>query len=436
MAVNFDEVLRSYEQLFAMKNFSYEGNFHQKFYYPRLVYQRVLRRRRSSNSAGESSPSSESQTSPGAAAGSGGVGSSSLGSRTFSLSTPDFQRLEGFDADNDLYRHDSSAVDWPMALSSSRLSDSGEDFRCSSVGGGSSKSDDDNAGSSYEAPSFVVRPSVANAGGGNIGRREGREKTDDRQRAPPSLSTSSSASSTATTASALLAMISGPPLRRSSSLKLTRSTSTPALKAVRFADTMGLQLQSVKRIRHKDAPETRPVVSRAALRDLKRGLEEEHKTEGTRYLCACFTPPGSPTAAAAGFGEHFRRRVLEHKVTLETCVIGERDLTVMGTVRVANVCYRKQVVVRYTVNGWVTFDDVAAGYVLNSNDGETDRFAFAIVMPRCMAVGSRVEFAVRLAAVDVGEVFWDNNFGLNYRIECYAKAVPIRESDLTWMHFL
>jgi len=118
------------------------------------------------------------------------------------------------------------------------------------------------------------------------------------------------------------------------------------------------------------------------------------------------------------------------------CVIGEQDRAVSGVIRVANLCYRKQVTVRYTTNNWVIFDDLMASYVLDSNDGATDRFSFSVSLPKCIAVGSRLELAVRYEAIDIGRIFWDNNFGDNYCFECYARSVPTRESDFAWMHFL
>ena len=121
---------------------------------------------------------------------------------------------------------------------------------------------------------------------------------------------------------------------------------------------------------------------------------------------------------------------------LYRCIVGDRDTVITGMVRVSNVSYRKTVTVRYTVNHWITFDDVSASYVLDSNDGRTDRFSFNINLPKSVTVGSQLEFAIRYEALDTRSMFWDNNYGVNYRIECFARAVPVRESDFAWMHFL
>jgi len=120
----------------------------------------------------------------------------------------------------------------------------------------------------------------------------------------------------------------------------------------------------------------------------------------------------------------------------DRCVVGEGDRTVTGTVRVANLSFKKVVYIRYTVNSWVTFNDISASYRLGSNDGITDQFVFAINLPKNINVGSRLEFAVRYDAVDIGRTFWDNNFAVNYSFECFARSVPTRESDFAWLHFL
>ena len=159
---------------------------------------------------------------------------------------------------------------------------------------------------------------------------------------------------------------------------------------------------------------------------VKVGLEEAHKSEGTRYLSACFPQPSaSPT---------FLKRVRDNKVVLENCIISDKDLTVMGTVRVANIAFHKQVNVRFTVNDWTTFTDIPASYVHNSNDGPTDRFSFTINVPAHFQVGSKLQMAVQYRAE--AQEFWDSNNGRNYVIECYARAVPVSEADNTWLHFM
>ena len=118
-------------------------------------------------------------------------------------------------------------------------------------------------------------------------------------------------------------------------------------------------------------------------------------------------------------------------MALENCLI--TGLSVTGTIRVANVSYHKSVAVRYTVNRWSTRTDIPAAYVHNSSDGSTDRFSFSVSLPSDFAEGSQLEFAI-VYRCD-GQEFWDSNFGKNYIVECYAKAIPISDCDNTWLHF-
>ncbi|CAG5115164.1 unnamed protein product [Candidula unifasciata] len=211
-------------------------------------------------------------------------------------------------------------------------------------------------------------------------------------------------------------------LRKSSSLKSNKTPpGTPhRKKVVRFADAMGLDLESVRHVLNMESP---PKIPASALADLMRGLEEDNSEVGSKYLCPCFSQPG-----AAG---NFITRILNQKVCLENAIIN--DLTITGFVRVANIAFHKAVRIRYTHNGWSSFYDIAASYVQNSCDGPTDRFSFSIVAPPYFGPGSRLEFAVCYIAE--GVEYWDNNEGRNYIFECFAKSIPM-DSETAWLHFL
>lgn len=211
-------------------------------------------------------------------------------------------------------------------------------------------------------------------------------------------------------------------LRKSRSLKTNKTPpGTPhRKKVVRFADAMGLDLESVRHILNLDSP---PKIPASAMKDLQVGLGEDRKTQGSVYLAITFAQPGASYT--------FIRRVLDQKVCLENAVV--TDLTITGFVRVANIGFHKAVRIRYTVNGWESFYDIAASYVQNSCDGPTDRFSFSIVAPGSFTIGSKMEFAISYSVNDTQ--YWDNNGGLNYVFVCYAKTIP-SEIDNSWMHFL
>lgn len=218
-------------------------------------------------------------------------------------------------------------------------------------------------------------------------------------------------------------------IRRCISLKSSKTPpGTPhRKKAVRFADVLGLDLATTKQILNHDDP---PIVPDSATRglDITDDRLFEHYFDLTRppefyappappvrHLCACFAQPG--------FSPDFVRRVEERHVSLEHCTVEDATLTVAGTVRVANICFEKQVCIRYTSNGWMSYDDEQAAYVPGSSDGTTDQFSFVIHLPEYFDFSSRLEFSVMYIAGS--ETYWDSNFGANYRIECHVEETPV-----------
>lgn len=207
-----------------------------------------------------------------------------------------------------------------------------------------------------------------------------------------------------------------PLIRRSSSLK---SCKTPPYrkKAVRFADALGLDLESVRHVLDMDSP---PVIPLSAKRDLHIDdllLQQNEQFEvNSRYLVARFPQPSSLLG--------FIKKVYDNKVVLENCAFDDGDLSILGIVRVMNLAFLKKVDVRYTFNNWLTYDEIPANYVHNSTDGPTDKFSFSIRVPSWLCVGCKVQFCIMFTVN--GQTFWDNNYGCNYTVECVEKSQPAR----------
>lgn len=190
-------------------------------------------------------------------------------------------------------------------------------------------------------------------------------------------------------------------------------------KAVRFADALGLDLQTVKHFLDSGDP---PFVPESATRGLKLGdvpsrfrrQAESSASDFRSYIMLRFSQPGAAI--------DFISEVTSTHVKVENCVVNKDQLVVNGTVRVANIAFEKHVAIRYTFDNWVTCSEVRATYVPGSNDGLTDRFAFVLLLqPHFGSVaGSRAEFAVRYDTP--GHSQWDNNHGRNYVIECYVPS--------------
>ncbi|KAK8757716.1 hypothetical protein V5799_004651, partial [Amblyomma americanum] len=96
-----------------------------------------------------------------------------------------------------------------------------------------------------------------------------------------------------------------------------------------------------------------------------------------------------------------------------------RELTLHGTVSVANLTYHKHVFVRYTTNEWQSHVDWPASYLPGSLADGVDQFAFALSVADAPL---RCELAVCFETED-GRRYWDNNGGANYRFR-RSRAAP------------
>ncbi|CAH0599396.1 unnamed protein product [Chrysodeixis includens] len=178
-------------------------------------------------------------------------------------------------------------------------------------------------------------------------------------------------------------------------------------KRVVFADDRGLELEQIKfmtepshvppywalRVVSSPSPERKPPPKPAA------DLWE------TRFL-----------QPASDYLE-FRRRITEECVSLENVIIKQDECAVDGTVKVKNLDFTKEVLVRTSSDGWLTTEDTFCAFVetgpLNQNGvSNYDTFGFRLQLP---IHSRRLDFAVCFRCK--GDEFWDNNHGINYTIE-------------------
>lgn len=214
-----------------------------------------------------------------------------------------------------------------------------------------------------------------------------------------------------------------------SKLEISRSRSPTSQKKVRFADSLGLELITVKHFDEVDEPE---VPERILAKIPKGPLNLNHlDTKFPRapshsvFMELQFTNPGTLPG--------FEQRVREVKVLLE-CVEAD-EFSLSGFVRVLNLAFEKSVSLRYSLNNWITFMDSMASYVPSSSDGVTDKFCFKIVMPTSFDSGGTLQFAIKYCVE--GEEYWDNNNGINYKVRRHRyKMSPPREWENGWIHFI
>jgi protein phosphatase 1 regulatory subunit 3A/B/C/D/E len=133
----------------------------------------------------------------------------------------------------------------------------------------------------------------------------------------------------------------------------------------------------------------------------------------------------------------FRKRLDTENVSLENVIVKEADEVIIGTVKVRNLSFHKEVLVRATYDNWVTHEDAFCTFIPNNpiSFGGTvntsistsyvlyDTFSFKLTLqPR----SRKVEFCV---CFKVNETeYWDNNNGKNYIL---IKSIPLSDSKLS-----
>lgn len=124
----------------------------------------------------------------------------------------------------------------------------------------------------------------------------------------------------------------------------------------------------------------------------------------------------------------FRQKVEEKNVSLENVIIKETEHLIVGTVKVKNVSYNKEVIIRSTCDNWKTHLDTYCTYtVVGSGLASAymvyDTFSFKLTLP---PKSRRIEFCVCYKC-EAGE-FWDNYDGRNYSLT--NRVMPRQDTSI------
>lgn len=179
---------------------------------------------------------------------------------------------------------------------------------------------------------------------------------------------------------------------------------TKLKKKVVFADDRGMSLTHVRFMTEPSS--VPPVWSSRFLAQVTKGLSAEVSPEPWEVT---FPQPASDYV-------DFRRKLDQEKVSLENVIVKESEECVLGTIKVRNLDFHKEVIVRSTADEWKTNEDIFCKFV-NNNPNTTnvghytlyDTFSFKITLP---PKSKRIEFCVCFRCGE--EEFWDNNGGKNY----------------------
>jgi len=192
--------------------------------------------------------------------------------------------------------------------------------------------------------------------------------------------------------------------------------SRAAKKRVVFADAKGLSLTQIKMMTEpSDCP---PRWTAEFLEQVTGGA---HVDVGADRWELTFSQPASDYL-------EFRNRLDQQNLSLENVVLREADQQLVGSIKVKNLAFTKQVTVRITFDNWISFRDFLATFApcgLQGASGQQaislfDTFSFQIPIP-ASATMNRMQFCIRFKS-DAGE-FWDNNQGKNYVL---VKADPLK----------
>ena len=227
------------------------------------------------------------------------------------------------------------------------------------------------------------------------------------------------------------------PLRKAKSVRFADSQGLPLIKAVYelskqdssytankivpYSDDLsaGVRLATggqkyAKRLTtSSESPDKSPPTSSTKLSELTINTTRNTilKCQTPPILKRLNSPPSPPTHrhrlefTQPSLEPDFFHRVNKQCVVLDN--IREESRSLQGTVRVANLSYDKDIVIRWTHDNWRSSHDTKA--VFCANDGATDRFTFELPIN-----GDDVIFCIQYKTG--GQEFWDNNRGKNYTV--------------------
>lgn len=134
-------------------------------------------------------------------------------------------------------------------------------------------------------------------------------------------------------------------------------------------------------------------------------IENEQPVELMSLWQVTFPQPASDYLA-------FRRKLDQENVSLENVIVRESEQCLVGTIKVRNIAYDKEVVVRASNDSWKTHEDVHCTYVEQPGLPALilyDTFRFRLTLP---LKSNLIEFCVRYRTD--GKEYWDNNEGKNF----------------------
>lgn len=175
-------------------------------------------------------------------------------------------------------------------------------------------------------------------------------------------------------------------------------------KHVIFADDEGLSLTEVRVM--SEPSNVPPYWSMKFLEQITQGLVSPHPPD---QWTVDFKQPASDYLS-------FRQKIERDFVSLENVIVKDEESIVVGTIKVKNIDFQKEIIVRVTWDDWKSQQDIFCTYARAYGPATCahvvfDTFSFKITLPPS---SKRLEFCICYRTNETE--YWDNNDGKNYTI--------------------
>ncbi|KAH8366780.1 hypothetical protein KR200_006986 [Drosophila serrata] len=175
-------------------------------------------------------------------------------------------------------------------------------------------------------------------------------------------------------------------------------------KHVIFADDEGLSLTEVRVM--SEPSNVPPFWSMKFLEQITQGLVSPHPPD---QWTVDFKQPASDYLS-------FRQKIERDYVSLENVIVKDEESIVVGTIKVKNIDFQKEIIVRVTWDDWKSQQDIFCTFARAYGPATCahvvfDTFSFKITLPPS---SKRLEFCICYRTNDTE--YWDNNDGKNYTI--------------------
>lgn len=197
-----------------------------------------------------------------------------------------------------------------------------------------------------------------------------------------------------------------------------RKEETNNKKKVVFADAKGMSLTQIRVM--TEPSNVPPLWSMRFLSQVTKGVVAEPLPEPWEIT---FPQPASDYI-------DFRLKIDTKNVSLENVIVRESENLVIGTIKVKNIAFNKEVIVRSTGDSWKTQEDTYCTFVANlTTDAANvyvlyDTFSFKLQLP---PKSRKLEFCICFKCND--QEYWDNNGDKNYVFIKKAQISPTFVND-------